>query len=390
MISRLHIASGLLALALLAACQKPAEPVKSPMPGVTIEGNVIVFPKDSAQLATLRSVTIGPERESRVRINGRTAWNETRTSRINSPLAGRVTSLLAMPGGAVRRGQTLAVISSPEFGQAQADARRAETELVFAERNVARSRELHQAGVIPTKDLQAAENDQARARTERERTTAKERLYGGGSGSGIDQQYKLVSSIDGVVVQRQVTLGQEVRPDQASEQPLFVVSDPTRLWVLLDVPEILTREVQIGEEVRIVVPALPGEIFSAKVEYIADFIDPQTRTVRARAALDNRDRRLKAEMYITGDVEIPPLAALKVPSTAVYLLADTYYAFVEESPGRYVRRTLKAEEGTLGSMRVTSGLKNGESVVADGALLLQQMLSLKATTPRKPAPPVTR
>jgi cobalt-zinc-cadmium efflux system membrane fusion protein len=380
---RFPTACALLGLLLLAACQKPAEPLKPPVPGASIEGNVISFPKDSPQLSTLRTTTVAPERESRVRINGRTAWDETLTSRVNSPVAGRVSALLAMPGAHLRRGQTMAVISSPEFGQTQAEARRAENDLIFAERNLARANELLKAGVIALKEQQAAENDHARARTERERTLAKERLYGGAG--AIDQQFKLVSPIDGVVVQRQVTLGQEIRPEQSSDQPLFVISNPARLWVLLDVPEILTREIQVGELVRIGVPALPGETFSARVEYVADAIDPQTRTVRARAALDNRDRRLKAEMYITGDVEIPPTTALKVPSTAVYLLGDTHYAFVEESTGRFVRRALKAEEGSLGSMRVSGGLVMGEKVVADGALLLQQLISQKATAPRNAA-----
>ncbi|HPU52916.1 MAG TPA: efflux RND transporter periplasmic adaptor subunit, partial [Burkholderiaceae bacterium] len=341
---RFRIALALIWLALLSGCQKPAEAPKPTMPGATVDAQSITFPKESPQLATLRTAAVVPERESRVRINGRTAWDETLTTRITSPLAGRVTSVSVLAGATVKRGQTLAVVSSPEFGQSQADARRAENDLRFAERNLARARELHQAGVIPLKDLQSSENDLARSRTERERTAAKERLYGG-SGA-IDQQYKLVSPIDGVVVQRQVAVGQEVRPDQSPDQPLFIISSPTRLWVLLDVPEVLTREVQIGEVVRISVPALPGELFSAKVEYIADSIDGQTRTVRARAVLDNRDRRLKAEMYITGDVEIPPSSALKVPSTAVFLLGDTYYAFVEESRGRFVRRALKAEEST--------------------------------------------
>jgi cobalt-zinc-cadmium efflux system membrane fusion protein len=380
---RFPTACALLGLLLLAACQKPAEPLKPPVPGASVEGNVISFPKDSPQLSTLRTTTVAPERESRVRINGRTAWDETLTSRVNSPVAGRVSALLAMPGAHLRRGQTMAVISSPEFGQTQAEARRAENDLIFAERNLARANELLKAGVIALKEQQAAENDHARARTERERTLAKERLYGGAG--AIDQQFKLVSPIDGVVVQRQVTLGQEIRPEQSSDQPLFVISNPARLWVLLDVPEILTREIQVGELVRIGVPALPGETFSARVEYVADAIDPQTRTVRARAALDNRDRRLKAEMYITGDVEIPPTTALKVPSTAVYLLGDTHYAFVEESTGRFVRRALKAEEGSLGSMRVSGGLVMGEKVVADGALLLQQLISQKATAPRNAA-----
>ena len=380
---RIRIVVALIWLTLLTGCNKPADPPRPAMPGATVDADSITFPKDSPQLATLRTTGVVPERESRVRINGRTAWDETLTTRVTSPLAGRVFSVSVLAGANVRRGQTLAVVSSPEFGQSQADARRAETELRFAERNLARARELHEAGVIPLKDLQSSENDLARARTERERTVAKERLYGG---SGvIDQQYRLVAPIDGVVVQRQVAVGQEVRSDQPPDQPLFVISNPARLWVLLDVPEVLTREVQVGEVVRISVPALPGELFSAKVDYVADFIDSQTRTVRARAVLENRDRRLKAEMYITGDVEIPPSSALKVPSTAVYLLGDTYYAFVEESRGRFVRRALKAEESTLGSMRVVSGLKADESVVADGALLLQQMLNQKATSPRKSA-----
>ena len=383
MTPRIRIVCALIWLTLLTGCPKPQEPPKPTMPGATVDADSITFPPDSPQLTTLRTTNVVPERESRVRINGRTAWDETLTTRITSPLAGRVFSVSALAGAAVKRGQTLAVVSSPEFGQSQAEARRAENDLQFAERNLARSRELHQAGVIPLKDLQASENDLARARTERERTGAKERLYGGAG--TIDQQYRIVAPIDGVIVQRQVAVGQEVRPDLPPDQPLFVISNPARLWVLLDVPEVLTREVQVGEVVRISVPALPGELFSAKVDYVADFIDSQTRTVRARAVLENRDRRLKAEMYITGDVEIPPSSALKVPSTAVYLLGDTYYAFVEESRGRFVRRALKAEESTLGSMRVVSGLKADESVVADGALLLQQMLNQKATSPRKSA-----
>ncbi len=385
------LARALTTLALLLtllACQKPPEPPKPSLPGASVEGNAITFPKDSPQLASLRTVTVVPERESRVRINGRTAWDERATSRVNSPVAGRVTALLVEPGAPVRRGQPLAVLSSPEFGQAQAEARRAESDLNFAERNLARARELHGAGVVPLKELQAAENDQQRAMAERARTQAKERLYGGAG--TIDQQFRLVSPIDGVVVQRNANLGQEVRPESSTEQPLFVISNPARLWVQLDVPEALTREVQLGEEVRVSVPALPGELFSAKVDYVADFIDAQSRTVRARAVVDNKERKLKAEMYVTGDVEIPPSTALKVPTTAVYLLGDNHHAFVEEASGKFVRRTLKAQEATLGTMRVTSGLFEGERVVVDGALLLQQMLNQKATTPRKSADAVTR
>jgi len=366
--------------AALAGCGRSAEPPRPTVPGAQVEAESVVFPKDSPQLTTLRVVEVQRERESFVRINGRIAWDETRTARVNTPVAGRVVEIRALPGSAVRRGDVLAVISSPDFGQTQSEARRADADLQLAERSLARTRELHQAGVLPLKEMQSAEADFARARSERERTAARERLYG--ASATIDQQYRLTAPIGGVVVDRRLTPGQEVRPDQGADGPLFVVSDPTRLWITLDVPEILTQEVQLGEAVRISVPALPGEVFSARVEYIADYIDPQTRMVKARAAVDNTARRLKAEMFVTADVEVPPSSALRAPSTAVFLLADAHYAFVEESPARFVRRRIRAEEGTLGFMRVLSGLSPGERVVSDGALLLQQMLAQKATAPK--------
>jgi cobalt-zinc-cadmium efflux system membrane fusion protein len=372
-------AGALLAAALIAACT-PQDPPKATVPGAQVEGDTIAFPKDSPQLSTLRVVEVQRERESFVRINGRIAWDDTRTSRVHTPVSGRVVDLRVLPGATVRRGDVLAVISSPEFGQAQSEARRADTDLQQAERTLARVRELHQAGVVPLKDMQAAESDLARVRAERERTAARERLYGGGA--TIDQQFRLTAPIAGVVVDRRVTLGQEVRPEQGAEGPLFVISDPSRLWVLLDIPEVLTQEVQVGEAVRISAPALPGNVFTARVEYVADHIDPQTRMVRARAAIDSRDRRLKAEMFVTADLEVPASSALRAPATAVFLLGDTYYTFVEEAPGRFVRRQVRAEEATLGFMRVHSGLQPTDRVVADGALLLQQMLTQKATAPR--------
>jgi cobalt-zinc-cadmium efflux system membrane fusion protein len=378
----------LLCLGLLASCGKAPEPPKPAVPGAQVEGETVSFPKDSPQLATLKIVEAQPERASFVRINGRIGWDDTRTSRVGSPVAGRVVELAVLPGASVRRGDVLAVISSPEFGQTQSEARRADTDLQLAERTLARARELHEAGVVPLKELQSAEADAARARAERDRTAARERLYG--TAGSIDQRFRVIAPIGGVVVDRNVMPGQEVRPEHTAQTPLFVITDPTRLWIRLDVPEILSQEVQLGEAVRITVPALPGEVFEARVDYVADYIDAQTRTVKARASVPNPDRRLKAEMYVSADVEVPPSSALRVPASAIYLLGDRYHAFVEEAPGRFVRRTLRAEESTLGNMRVTAGLKAGERVVADGALLLQQLVTQRATAPRSREAPSPR
>jgi membrane fusion protein, heavy metal efflux system len=371
------LCSSLLALS---ACQKAPEPVKAGVPGAVVDETSIRFPKDSPQLTTLRTVEVGRERDSFVRINGRISWDDSRTSRVTSPVAGKVTELRVMPGAVVKKGDLLALLSSPEFGQIQADSRKSETDVTLAERAYNRAKELHQAGLIAQKELQSLEADLSRARTERLRTQAREKAYGGGK--LVDQMFRLVAPVPGTIVDRKITLGQEIRPDQNSDQPLFTISDPSRLWVSLDIPEVLSREIEVGEQVRISVPALPGEVFDATVEYVADFIDPQSRTIKARASVTNATRRLKAEMFVTADVTIAPSKALLVPATALYLQGERYYGFVEESPGTFVRHEFRAEEASLGYMRITSGGKQGEKIVADGALLLQQMLNAKSTAPK--------
>jgi cobalt-zinc-cadmium efflux system membrane fusion protein len=373
-----HVGGLVLATA-LSACHKPAPEVPlEKIPGAHILGDTIVFAKESPQLAAIRVVAAEPERLSLLRINGRIVWDETRTARVNSPLAGRIVSLHSEPGKEVRKGDTLAVISSPDYGQAQAEARRAQTALKQSEQVLSRNMELHAAGVIALKELQAAETEHAQSRAELERTMARAWSYG--DVGKIDQQFRLRAPIDGVVVTRRANIGQEVRPDQGSEEAMFVISDPTRLWVNLDIPEAMTTIVAVGENLRISAPALPGEAFSARVQYVSDFVDPNSRMVRARASLDNWARRLKSEMYVAADVEVPPSSTLRVPSTGVFLLESRHYVFAEESAGRYVRRQVLAEEGSLGFMRIVEGLHAGDKVVADGALLLQQMLNQNATS----------
>ena len=365
-----------LALAAGAGCSKAPEP---PAPALEprVEGDHVQFPAGSKQLAAIRLVEVQLERSNAMRIQGRLVWDEGRTARIDAPVAGRIVRLLAAPGDRVAAGAPLAELASADVGQAQADARRADTDLDAARKTHARIRELAEAGVLPMKDLQAAEADLARALDERERAAARQKLFGG-SGR-IDQTLLLRSSIAGVVVQRQATPGLEVRPDmaQGGAPPLFTVSDPTRLWAHIDIPESAANRVAVGQTLTLRAPALPNRPIHATVRHVADFIDPDTRMLRARADIDNSDRQLKAEMFVTGDLSLSSVGSMTVAAAAIFLAGDHYYAFVQDGPGRFVRRQVDAEEGGFGQMRVSSGLKVGDQVVTEGALLLQHMLTMR-------------
>ncbi len=234
-------------------------------------------------------------------------------------------------------------------------------------------RELHSHGVAAQKDLHAAEADFARAQSERDRASRRISLYGG-SGAGVDQQLTLKSPIAGVVVERNLNPGQELRPDQMGNTPaMFVITDPTHLWVLLDANERDIAGLKPGQKIKLRINAYPGESFDATIENVADFLDPATCTIKGRASLNNAGRKLKGEMFANADIVIAGGAGLSVPVRAVFFSGNKRFVFVEEKPGRYLRVPVEtgAEQG--GMVLIVSGLTAAQRVVVEDNLLLQEI-----------------
>jgi cobalt-zinc-cadmium efflux system membrane fusion protein len=363
-----------LAAALLSACSDPAvAPPTQQEPRV--EGETIVFSAGSAQLTAISSHTAATAEVPALRLNGRLAWNEDRTVRVYTPFAGRVERILAQTGDKVVKGQTLAVVGSPELGQAQAEARRADSDYALAEKNLARVKELEQYGVAARKELQAAEAEHARAKAELERTSRRLAMYGARRET-VDQTYALTSPITGTVVERNINPGQELRPDQltANAPPLFVVTDPAALWAWIEASEKDLPKLRAGKKVALHTPAYPGVAFAATVVAVADFVDPTTRTIKVRAALDNRDRRLKADMFITAEIDADGETEVQVPAKSVFFQGEKHYVFVASEGGRFTRREVRTGDVRQNRIEILDGLREGERVVTEGTLMLQQIM----------------
>ena len=363
--------------AALAGCSKNGD--KGPT-AARVEKDAVIFESSSPQLAALQTAAAEPRREALLRFSGRLVWNEDRTVRVFSPFAGRVVSIAARAGDRVSPGQTLAVLAAPELGTAQSEARKAEQDYALARKNLARIEELHGAGVAPAKDLQIAQADVARTEAERSRTLARLKIYGRDANTEekqVDQQLALRSPIAGVVVERNLNPGQELRPDSQGDKALFVVSDPARLWFVLDVSEKDLGELKAGTRLQLATSSLGDERVAGRIAYVADVVDPQTRTVKVRGVVENSDPRLKAEMFITAELKVPSAKGLVVPARGVYLRGEQYYVFVDAGGGRYVRRAVKLGPGGDGLQVVLAGLEPAEKVVVDGNLLLEKILASK-------------
>ena len=364
-----------LALIVLLAAAACGEKEKEAAPQFTVEQHsIVVFAPGSPQASSITSVPIEPRRDMALRFNGRLVWNEDRTVRIFAPFAGRVLSIAVRPGDRVKAGQRLASLAAPELGVVQSEARKAEQDYALAEKNLARVQELFMAGVAPAKDLQTAQADVASKQADRNRTREKLKLYG--KSDTVDQTLALKSPIAGVVVERNLNPGQEVRPDN-QDKALFVVSDPTQLWFLLDVAEKDVGVVAPGTEISIGTTSLGTERVRGRITYVADVVDPQTRSVKVRGVVEGTNERLKAEMYVVAEVRVPAPGGFLVPARAVYLRGEQHYVFVDEGNGRYARRAVLPGPLTDGYQVVLQGLAATDKVVVDGSLLLERLLASK-------------
>ncbi|MBI4740478.1 MAG: efflux RND transporter periplasmic adaptor subunit [Betaproteobacteria bacterium] len=355
---------------LLAACGQGVEEKKEAPP--VVDGERVTFAEPEKAAASLKTETVGMDQGAVLRLPGRLVWDEDRTVRVFPQLAGRVVRLHADVGSPVKAGVPLATLSSPDFGQALADLKKAEADARLARQALERNRELLAAGVIAQKDAQQAEADHARAAAEAGRAASRLKLLGYAGTStdnGVDQTYTLSSPLAGIVVERNLNPGQELRSDQIALAP-FVVTDPTSLWIQLDASESDLAGVRQGEAFQLEITQYPGERFAGRIARVADFVDPVARTIKVRGVVPNPGRRLKGEMFATALIALPPSRHLRVDAKAVFLIGGQRFVFVEESPGRYARRRVETRSEAAGRVEVASGLAAGEKVVVEGNLNL--------------------
>ena len=354
---------------------RPAPPTQE-APAAVLQGNQLRFPAGHPQLALLTTVDARPSTAVAVDLPARLTWNEARTQRIFPAFAGRVTAIRADVGQSVKAGTVLAQMASPDFGQAQADSARAAVDAQLTQKSLARQKELLAAGVIARKDFEQTEAEAARAQTEVARAQARSKLYGGGN--GFNQQLGLVSGINGIVVERNLNPGQELRPDQSGVgvPAPFVVSDPTSLWVQIDARERDVSSLRAGAIFELIVPSLPNEKFSGKVVTSGDAIDPSTRTIKVRGEVANPDRRLKAEMLATARLERHLGGGIVIPASAVVLRGAQHTVYVQSSPSIFEPREVRVSYQDSKQAVVARGLEAGDKVVSENVLLLERQFVL--------------
>lgn len=370
---RASLAAGVLLL--LPGCNHPgASSDRNASAAPKVDGDKLTFPTNAAQLNYVAVESAQERKAVASGLTGRLAWDDDVTARIFPPVSGRIIEILANPGQHVAQGDILARIKSPDFGQAQADMRKAAADLNVAERARSRTRLLLEHGAAAEKELESAEADYTRALSEKQRASATLSLYGADpDNSGVDGVFALKAPVGGTVVEKALNPGQEVRSDQVGDKPLFVISEPGRLWLFLDVTEADAESLNPNQDILVYARALPDKVFRGHLQIIGQGLDPATRTIKARCIVDNSDKLLRAEMYVSADVTAPA-SGVDIPTKALFLKDNEHFIFVETAPGQFERHRVKLGIESNGRSVVIEGLMPGERVVTDGCLLLEAML----------------
>ena len=335
-------------------------------------------PSVAANAALLKLLSI-EELKPRVvadslRLSARVELDQKRVARIGASVTGRVTAIQAELGQAVKKGELLALLTSSELGKAQSDFLKAGSQVNLRRLVVQRAERLVQSGVIAEAELQDRRAVLNEAEVDLQAASDQLRVLGMSATDlhtlsklrTIHSNSPVTTNLAGIVIERHITLGQVVQPTDS----LYTVADLSQLWLVAEVPEQQAQWAREGDQVQAEIPALPDLEIKGNLIYVADMVDPDTRTVTVRMALANPLRLLKPQMLATLKITKPASQTLVAPDQAVVREHDQDYVFVQIAPMRFEMRAVRLGREENAGRLVLDGLKSGERIVVNGAFHL--------------------
>lgn len=330
-------------------------------------------------------------------VPARVIFDPDAVAHVGSPLSGRVIELKATVGETVSKGDVLAVIESPELGAIQGEylEQRSAVEtsapiVELAKSTYERARRLSESEAVSRTEVEKREIEyktaQADYRAALSATAALEsklRIFGFDrqtmdslvESAEISPHYPIRAPISGRVIEREVTLGELVKPEDES---LFVLGDPGRPWVIADVPESRAAEVVAGAKARIAASLGERSDVEGSVAYVSPLVDSATRTVPVRIVPGRQQGKLRPGMFTRASVALrrgggDPTPTLAIPETAVQTIEGRPVVFV---PVKGERNTFAKRNVTVGSpvggmVPLFSGLREGDRVVISGSFILK-------------------
>ncbi len=311
---------------------------------------------------------------------------------VASEVSGRVTEILSDESTAVEAGTPVLAID-PERRQLELDTARArlaeaQANLRKQTREANRVRELSKRNVASKAQLEDAETGRLLARS---RLDALRAQLGVADRALADA--RVAAPFAGLVAERFVSVGEFVQPGKN----LFELVSLDPIEVEFRLSEVDSSRVQLGQVVDVRVAPYPDEVFKATVSVISPTIDPQTRTLRVKASVENPEGRLRPGLFAHADLGVSERQGVAmVPEEAILQRSDGSVVFRLVEENRVERRLVKLGAFHDGQVEIRNGLSIGDQVVtrgqsalADGAVVTVRNLDGSALRPAVAGSPET-
>jgi membrane fusion protein, heavy metal efflux system len=362
--ARIRRCAGLLcctAFVILAASCSNDTKAASTKQEITVDPNLLtidhpeLFPTVKVESRNLPSV---------LNANGTVQPDVNKTIHVTSQGSGRVIDLKARLGDYVKKGQALLVISSPDLAGAMGDYQKASADEALAQKALERAQLLYSRGALAQKDLEVAENADAKAKSDQKTAESRLRVLGGDP-AHPSTLIELRAPVAGTIVEQNVA-GFEGIKSLDNSPTLFTIADLSSVWVVCDVYENDLGDVHIGDPAEVRLNAYPDRVFKGSVSDISRVLDPNTRSAKVRIVLNNRDGAFRPGMFAVATFRSRKLQPhLIVPATAIMRLQDKDWIFRKETGNSFRRIEVQSSGLPDGLQQIQQGAKPGDELIAN-------------------------
>jgi membrane fusion protein, heavy metal efflux system len=348
----------LLAFAVACSNDTKAAPTKQE---VTVDPNLMTVAKPELfQTVKVESRDLPTE----LHANGTIQPDVNTTIHVTSQGSGRVIDLKVRLGDFVKKGQVLLIISSPDLAGAMGDYQKASADEALAQKGLERAQLLYSRGALAQKDLEVAENTEAKAQTDLKTAESRLRVLGGDP-AHPSTLIELRAPVAGTIVEQNVA-GFEGIKSLDNTPNLFTIADLTNVWAVCDVYENDLDDVHIGDPAEVHLNAYSARVFKGTVSDISRVLDPNTRSAKVRIVLDNHGGQFRPGMFAVATFRSrKKLPHLVVPATAIMRLQDKDWVFRKESANTFRRIEVQSLGLNDGMQQIQQGAKAGDELVAN-------------------------
>lgn len=330
------------------------------------EGVVLMNAKQietaGVSLAKAESATIG----NVIQLPGEVRFNEDLTAHIVPRTPGVAESVSADLGQSVKKGQVLAVISSPALADLRSASLAAQKRLGLAQTTYQREKKLWEDKISAEQDYLQAQTALREAEIEAQTARSKLAALGAGEAEGALNRYVLRAPFDGVILEKHIAQGEAVKEDAN----VFLLSDLSSVWVEVVVTPKDLELVRVGESVKIT-SAANDTSATGKVSYVGNLLGEQTRTAKARVVIANPNMAWRPGLFVNaamtrGEKKVP----VAILADAVQTIDDKPVVFVKVEKGFKVQPVkIGNSDGKL--VEIVDGLPAGSQYAASNSFVVK-------------------